>query len=92
MSTFLSLHYHLVFSTKNRAPFIKPAWIDQLHKYLSGTVVGLKGIPQATGGIEDPVHLLFGLKATHCLADFVRELKKASSVWVHEVIGELDFT
>jgi REP element-mobilizing transposase RayT len=26
------------------------------------------------------------LRATHCLADFVRELKKASSVWVHEEI------
>jgi REP element-mobilizing transposase RayT len=37
------------------------------------------------------VHLLVGLKATHCLADFMRELKKASSVWVHEQIGEPDF-
>ena len=35
----------------------------------------------------DHVHLLVGLKATHCLADFMRELKKASSAWVHEEIG-----
>jgi hypothetical protein len=34
----------------------------------------------------DHVHLLIGLKATHCLADVLRELKKASSVWVHEEI------
>jgi len=31
--------------------------------------------------------LLVGLKATHCLADFVRELKKASTKWVHAEVG-----
>ncbi|HLJ12667.1 MAG TPA: IS200/IS605 family transposase [Planctomycetaceae bacterium] len=91
MSTFLSLHYHLVFSTKNRAPLIKPLWIERMHEYLSGTVVGLDGFPQETGGVADHVHLLVGLKATHCLADFVRELKKASSVWVHDQFADHDF-
>ncbi|MFL5327562.1 MAG: transposase [Gemmataceae bacterium] len=33
------------------------------------------------------MHLLVGLKATHCFADFLRELKKASSIWVHHEIG-----
>jgi len=33
------------------------------------------------GGVADHVHALIGLKPTHCLSDFVRELKKASSVW-----------
>ena len=42
------------------------------------------GSPEIIGGVADHVHLLVALKATHCLADFVRELKKASSVWVHE--------
>ena len=37
------------------------------------------------------MHLLVGLKATHCLADFMRELKKASSVWMHEEIGTREF-
>ena len=36
--------------------------------------------------MADHVHLLVGLKATHCLADFMRELKKSSSVWVHDEI------
>jgi REP element-mobilizing transposase RayT len=48
---------------------------------------GLGGFPQGIGGVADHVHLLVGLKATHCLADVMRELKKASSVWVHEEIG-----
>ena len=28
------------------------------------------------------MHLLIGLKPTHCLSDFMRELKKSSSSWV----------
>ena len=90
-STYLSLHYHLVFSTKDRALLIEPSWRNRLHEYLGGTVEGLKGFPQGVGGIADHVHLLVGLKATHSLADFMRELKKASSVWVHEEIGMPSF-
>jgi len=87
MSTYLSLHYHLVFGTKNREPWIAPSWQPRLHKYLGGTISGLGGFPQGVGGVADHVHLLVGLKATHRLADVLRELKKASSLWVHDEIG-----
>ncbi|HEX5221910.1 MAG TPA: IS200/IS605 family transposase [Verrucomicrobiae bacterium] len=83
-STFLSLHYHIVFSTKERRPFIKPAWRTHLHEYLGGTIRGWGGVPKMVGGVEDHVHLLVGLRATHCLANFMQELKKASSVWAAE--------
>ena len=86
-STYLSLHYHLVFSTKNREPLIVVPWRLRLHEYLGGTISGLGGFPQGVGGVDDHVHALFGLKATHCLADVMRELKKASSVWVHDEVG-----
>ena len=83
-STFLSLHYHIVFSTKERRPFLRDAWRSKMHEYLGGTVRGLGGIPEAIGGVADHVHLLVGLRATHCLADFMQELKKAASVWAKE--------
>jgi REP-associated tyrosine transposase len=83
-STFLSLHYHIVFSTKERRPLIGESWRANLHEYLGGTVRGLGGIPEIIGGVEDHVHLLVGLKATHCLADFMRDLKRASSNWIAE--------
>jgi putative transposase len=91
MSTYLSLHYHLVFSTKDRQSFIDPDWQERFHEYLGGTVNGLGGKSQCVGGVADHVHLLVGLKATHCLADFMRELKKASSSWVHDKVGRNDF-
>ncbi len=52
-STHLSLHYHLVFSTKNRVPLITKDWRPNLHSYLGGIVKGVHGVPLVIGGIED---------------------------------------
>jgi putative transposase len=86
-STYTHLLYHLIFSTKHRAPVIDSSWRNRFHEYLGGTIAGLGGTPQGVGGVADHVHLLFSLKPTHCLSDFMRELKKSSSIWVSEEIG-----
>lgn len=90
-STYLSLYYHLVFGTKNREPLIDEDCRSRLHEYLGGAVRGLGGVSQIVGGVADHVHLLVRLKATHCVADFMRELKKASSVWVHDELCRSGF-
>ncbi len=90
-STYLSLHYHLVFGTKDRVGSIAPEWRSDLHGYMGGTIDGLGGVAECVGGVADQVHLLIRLKATHCLADVLRELKKASSTWVHEEMGVKEF-
>ena len=64
-STFYSLHYHVVFSTKERRPLLRGEWRARAHEYLGGTVRGLAGVAEAIGGVEDPVHLLVSLKTTH---------------------------
>ena len=86
-STYLSLYYHLVFSTADREPSIGSEWRLRLHEYLGGTVNRLGGQSLGVGGTNDHVHLLVELKATHCLADFMRELKKASSSWIRDEIS-----
>lgn len=91
-STFLSLHYHVVFSTKDRRPTIDTECLSRLHEYIAGTIVGLQGVPQIVGGVADHVHLLFGLKATQCLSDVMREIKKSSSVWMHDVMNRKVFS
>ena len=90
-STHTNLLYHLIFATKDREPLIADAWRTRLHEYLGGTVAGLGGTSQGVGGVADHVHLLVGLKPTHCLADFMRELKKSSSLWVVEQMGVKQF-
>jgi putative transposase len=91
-STHTSLHYHLVFSTKDRVPMIGRDWRDNLHAYLGGIVRNLNGVAVAVGGTEDHIHMLIGLKPTHCLSDILRDIKKGSSEWAHEEFGKRLFS
>jgi putative transposase len=50
-STHLSLHYHVVFSTKNRQPWIDDAWREDLHHYLGGCAKTLDAVPEQIGGV-----------------------------------------
>ena len=90
-STHLSLHYHIVFSTKERRPQIADDWRLRLHEYLGGLIRAAEAIPECVGGVADHIHLLVGLKATHVLATFVQDIKQTSSRWIHESIRVEDF-
>jgi REP element-mobilizing transposase RayT len=83
-STFLSLHYHVVFSTKDRRPLIHKDWRPRLCEYLGGIIGKLEGIPETIGGVEDRLRMLIGQKASHCLADIMREVKRDSSKWIRQ--------
>jgi REP element-mobilizing transposase RayT len=73
---------HVVFSTKDRRPFLKDAALrSDLHAYLGGIVRNLKGRAYAIGGVEDHVHLLISLPATIATADALRTIKTNSSSW-----------
>ena len=90
-STHISIHVHVVFSTKNRQPIIDNTWRERLHSYIGGAIKRAGGRPIAIGGTADHVHLLIGLKATHRLGDFLREIKAASSKWVGDELEVPDF-
>ncbi|MEZ5424740.1 MAG: IS200/IS605 family transposase [Pyrinomonadaceae bacterium] len=83
-STHTSLHFHIVFSTKNRLPLIEAVWRKDLYGYLGGIVKNQNGICLAVGGTSDHVHLLIGLKSSHRLDYFMRELKAGSSGWIRK--------
>jgi putative transposase len=90
-STHLSLHFHVVFSTKNREPRIASEWRERFHAYIGGVARNSNCIPEAVGGVADHVHLLLGLKATARLSDLVRDIKAVSSRWVHDETGDRIF-
>ncbi|MGA2616341.1 MAG: IS200/IS605 family transposase [Thermoguttaceae bacterium] len=73
---------HLVFSTKNRRADLKGRDLrKQMHRYLAGVSAKLDCPAIVVGGAEDHVHLLARLSRTVTLADWVKELKRASSLW-----------
>jgi REP element-mobilizing transposase RayT len=83
-NTYTSLHYHLVFSTKNRERWIAEEIEQRVWAYLAGVARenGLKAI--MVGGIENHVHLLVGMRPTMTVSKALQLLKGASSHWFHE--------
>jgi putative transposase len=86
--SYTCLHYHLVFSTKNRVPAITSTLQPRLWEYLGGIVRGEGGIPIQIGGTADHVHLVVTLRQQPGVADFLRQLKAVSSGWVHDNFPE----
>lgn len=74
---------HMVFSTKERRPFLKDqALREELHRYLGGILANLECQSLIIGGVEDHVHLLFAHSRTATVAQVVKELKRGSTVWL----------
>jgi REP element-mobilizing transposase RayT len=86
MSQSLSAVYiHLVFSTKHRYPFLHDIGLRKdLHAFLGGSSKTLECPPLIVGGVEDHVHLLARFGRTITQADWVKELKRVSNLWLKE--------
>jgi putative transposase len=87
----VSMHVHIVFSTKNRAPWIDAELQPRLYGYGGGIVRGETGRMLTIGGMPDHVHLLVSMGRTVCIADLVRAVKSNSSRWVHEMFPSREF-
>lgn len=84
-----AVHVHLVFSTKERTRAFQNLDLRaQLHAYLGGVSRQLACPPVRIGGVADHVHVLAQLGRTIALADWVKELKRVSSIWVKTQGGD----
>ncbi len=73
---------HLIFSTKDRRPFLRDESLRQeMHQYLGGILNHLDCQPLIVGGVAEHVHILAGLSRTCQVADMVKELKRGSSLF-----------
>jgi putative transposase len=83
MSQSLAYNYiHLIFSTKNREPFITAEIEGPIYGYIIGIAKNLDCPILQIGGITDHIHILFNLSRKVTLASFVEEIKKSSSKWI----------
>jgi len=78
-----NLLIHAIFSTKDRAPVIRPEFQDNLFRYMGGIVRQIGGKALIVGGTADHVHILLELPATLAVADAMRLVKTNSSRWVN---------
>jgi REP element-mobilizing transposase RayT len=91
MPTYFKLHYHVVFSTLGRDPCLTKEIRSRLWDYLGGTVNGLGAQSRGSGGWVDHAHLLIDIKPSLVVTDIIREVKKASSIWLKETMGVRNF-
>jgi REP-associated tyrosine transposase len=77
-----SVLVHLVFSTKNREPFITPVIEAELHPYMARILRELKSPSLAIDGTNDHIHILLSLARVMTVADLVEEIKTGSSKWI----------
>ncbi len=74
---------HIVFSTKNRYPFLSDKDIrNQMHAYLGGTINNLGCNVIIVGGAADHVHIFCRLSRNYSIAKIVQEIKRGSSKWI----------
>jgi putative transposase len=88
-NTYTSLHYHIVFSTKNRELWIEPDIEQRIWAYLGGIAKQNKMKPLEIGGMDDHVHVLLGAPAVLAPAKIAQLIKGGSSVWVHETFPQM---
>jgi len=88
--SFSSVSVHLVFSIKNREPFLRDGDLrKEMHAFLGGVSKKLQCPPIIVGGVADHVHLLCYLGRTVSQADWVKELKRVSSLWAKQRTPDL---
>jgi REP element-mobilizing transposase RayT len=73
---------HVIFSTKERRPFLDPDTRPKLHAYLATVARNAGCEAYRVGGVADHVHLAIRLSRTITIADLVEELKTSSSKWL----------
>jgi len=83
-NTYTSLHYHVLFSTKNREPWILPAIEQRIWEFIGGIARTHRMTALQVGGVEDHIHALVTAPPTIAPFQIAQFLKGDSSKWIHE--------
>ncbi|MGH8100576.1 MAG: IS200/IS605 family transposase, partial [Chthoniobacterales bacterium] len=76
---------HIIFSTKDREPWLDTEVRPRMHAYLATICRDLGGEAFRVGGVADHVHIVLTLPRTHSQAGMVEAFKKTSSKWIKDV-------
>jgi putative transposase len=82
--SFRQVFYQIVFGTKMREPTIIDKHSEELYKYIWGVVKNNGCKLYRINGMEDHIHIFSDLHPSISLADYVKDIKVASSLWMKE--------
>lgn len=75
--------FHIVISTYRRRMTIPQKVKRQLYGYINGIVMNKDCEILRINGIDNHIHILLRLNPTIALSPLVQELKRCSSMWMH---------
>ncbi len=82
---------HIIFSTKDRRPFLKAKTIrNEIYAYMASTFQRLADPTMLIGGTEDHTHILWIWLRNKDGSKIIGEVKRCSSIWVKEKGEALD--
>ncbi len=82
MSSYKQIIYHIVFRTKYGKKTLPLEQCDELYKYIWGIIKEKGCVLYRINGMEDHIHILSDLHPSIALADYLRDIKTASSLWL----------
>lgn len=82
---------HIVFSTKQRLPFIPDNLKESLHSYIGGICQNQGCVVHRVGGTQDHVHIACSLSRTITISKLIQEIKTGSSKWIKTQAAHNDF-
>lgn len=82
MSSYRRHYYHIATRTKNNRPTIKPENAGKLFAYIEGIIEAKKSHLYRINGMEDHIHILTDINPSIASADFVKDVKVYSSLWI----------
>jgi putative transposase len=82
MSTFTQIYYHIIYSTKNRLPILKPERREELFRYIWGILKNKHCRLYRLNGADDHLHYLTHLHPTVDLASLIRDIKTSTTSWM----------
>ncbi|MEP7339271.1 MAG: IS200/IS605 family transposase, partial [Acidobacteriota bacterium] len=88
-NTYTSLHYHVIFSTKNRVAYLKPEIEQRVWAYIGGVARKHKMTALQIGGFDDHIHALVMAPPMIAPSQIAQYLKGDSSKWIYETFPEL---
>ena len=83
-NTYTSLHYHIVFSTKNREPWPVRDIEERVWRFIGGIARAHKMTALQVGGVEDHIRALITAPPTVAPFQIAQLLKGKSSKWIHD--------
>nr|WP_310589876.1 IS200/IS605 family transposase [Larkinella soli] len=83
-NSYAQLYIHLVFAVKYRSGLIRPAWKEDLYRYITGIIRNQGHQLIAINGMPDHLHILIGLNPRQSLSDPMQGIKGDSSRWINQ--------